>query len=63
MIFTVARGIRDAWMGWPGQIAPLLAADLGIESDRVLEALKPYVQQHLEQLGEPTYDFGVERES
>ena len=63
VIFGVARGMRNAWTGWPSQIAPLLAADLGIESDRVLEALTPYVQQHLEQLGDPAYDFNVEPES
>lgn len=62
VIFNVTRGQRDAWMGWPSQIAPLLAADLKIEADRVLEALTSYVIQHLEQLGDPTYDFGVDPE-
>jgi hypothetical protein len=63
VIFDVTRGVRDAWTSWPSQIAPLLAADLNIDSDRVLEALTPYVQQHLEQLGDPTYDFNAERQS
>jgi hypothetical protein len=63
VIFEVTRGQRDAWMNWPSQIAPLLAADLDLEAERVLEALTPYVQQHLEQLGDPSYDFNAERES
>ena len=63
VLFEAARQQRDAWMGWPSQIAPLLAADLDIEPDRVLEALTQYVQQHLQQLGEPKPDFHVERES
>ena len=62
VVFEVTRGARDAWMNWPSQIAPLLAADLGIEAERALEALTPYVQQHLEQLGDAKVDFGAERE-
>ena len=63
VIFDVTRGLRNAWMNWPSQIAPLLAADIGVDSDRVLEALTPYVQQHLDQLGDPAYDFSAERQS
>lgn len=63
VVFEVTRGARDAWMNWPSQIAPLLAADLGVEAEQVLEALTGYVQQHLEQLGDPQIDFGADRES
>jgi chromosomal replication initiation ATPase DnaA len=63
VLFEMARQQRDAWMNWPSQIAPLLATDLDLEADRVLEALTQYVQQHLQQLGEPKPDFNVERES
>jgi hypothetical protein len=63
VLFEAARGQRDAWMNWPSQIAPLLAADLSMDAGQVLEALNPYVQQHLEQLGSPKADFDAERES
>lgn len=63
VIFEMARGQRDAWLNWPSQIAPLLAADLGLEAEKVLEAITPYVQQHLDQLGDPSFDLLAERES
>jgi len=53
VLFEVARQARDAWINWPAKIGPLLAADLGLEAATVVEALTPYVQQQLEDLGEP----------
>ncbi|MFH5923833.1 hypothetical protein [Roseomonas xinghualingensis] len=57
VMFETFRAFRDAWMNWPARVAPLIAADLGIEAGRVLEALTPHVQQQLEDLGEPEPDF------
>lgn len=57
VIFDDRRAARDAWMSWPGRFAPLLAADLGIDGAKLTEALKPYVHQQLEELGEPDLDF------
>lgn len=57
VIFDDRRGARDAWMAWPGRFAPLLAADLGIDGAQLAEALKPYVHQQLDELGEPDLDF------
>lgn len=57
VLFDTARAARDAWLNWPAKIGPLLAADLGLEADRVVEALTPHVQQQLEELGEPVPDF------
>ncbi|MBP0492865.1 hypothetical protein [Roseomonas indoligenes] len=57
VMFETFRGFRDAWMNWPARVAPLIAADLGIDAGRVLEALTPHVQQQLEDLGEPEPDF------
>jgi hypothetical protein len=62
VLFEASRSQRDAWSGWPSQIAPLLAADLDIEPDKVLEALTGYVQEHLEQLGDARADFLAKRE-
>lgn len=57
-IFDDRRAARDAWMAWPARFAPLLAADLEIDGAKLAEALKPYVHQQLEELGEPSLDFG-----
>jgi len=63
VLFEVTRNARNAWLNWPSEIAPLLASDLGLEAEKVLEALTPYVHQHLEQLGEPHVDFRRDGES
>lgn len=57
VLFETARQARDAWINWPTRIGPLLAADLGLEAAKVVEALTPYVQEQLESLGEPKADF------
>ncbi|RUN77317.1 hypothetical protein EJC47_07505 [Sphingomonas sp. TF3] len=57
VLFDDRRAARDAWMAWPGRFAPLLAADLDIDGAKLAEALKPYVHQQLEELGEPDLDF------
>ncbi|WCT78657.1 hypothetical protein [Novosphingobium humi] len=57
VFFKLARQQRDSWITWPVKIGPLLAADLGVETARVVEALNVYVQEQLEALGEPEPDF------
>ncbi len=57
VIFDDRRAARDAWQAWPGRFAPLIAADLDIDGAKLAEALKPYVHQQLEELGEPDLDF------
>ncbi len=59
ILFEQARAARDAWLGFPTRIGPLLAADLEVDTDRVVEALTIHVQQQLEQLGEPEADFAA----
>jgi hypothetical protein len=44
-------------MAFPSRFAPLLAADLDIDGATLAEALKPYVHQQLDELGEPDLDF------
>jgi hypothetical protein len=57
LFFETARAERDGWISFPTRIGPLLAADLDVDADRVVEALTIYVQQQLEQLGDPAADF------
>lgn len=57
VLFEAARENRNAWIRWPSDIGPLLAADLGLEPDRVVEALTAHVHKHLSFLGEPSAGF------
>lgn len=58
VLFEVFRGSRDAWLGFPSRVGPLIAAELGVEPERVVEALTAHVHQQLNDLGEPEADFG-----
>ncbi|WP_375382291.1 hypothetical protein [uncultured Sphingomonas sp.] len=57
VIFKDRRAARDAWQAWAGRFAPLIAADLDIDGSTLAEALKPYVHQQLDELGEPDLDW------
>lgn len=57
VLFETFRSARDAWLNWPVRVGPLLAADLGLEADRVTEVLTKHVHQHLDELGEPEAGF------
>jgi len=57
-LFECAQATRNAWMSWPTDVGPLIAADLGIEVDKVVPVLTKYVHQHLSELGEPDGEFG-----
>ena len=58
VFFEEFRAQRDAWLNWPIRIAPLLAADLGLEADKVTEVLTAHVHKHISSLGEPEANFG-----
>lgn len=60
VLFEGARAQRDAWLNWPARVGAMIAADLGLEADRVTEILTTHVHKHIEQLGEPDVDFGGE---
>jgi hypothetical protein len=57
VLFDASRAARDSWLNWPSRVGPLVAADLGLEADRVTEVLTRYVHEQIEQLGEPAADF------
>lgn len=62
VLFETQRAQRDAWMNFPTRIGPLLAAELGVDADKVVEALTVHVHQQLDDLGEPEADFTAKRE-
>lgn len=53
ILFDQARAQRDAWLNWPTRVGPLIAADLGLEADRVTGVLTEHVHKHIAQLGQP----------
>lgn len=57
VLFEQARQFRDAWMNWPVRVGPLIAAELGVSADPVVETLNKHVQQQLNDLGEPDPEF------
>jgi hypothetical protein len=62
VLFETQRGQRDAWMNFPTRIGPLLAAELGLEADKVVEALTVHVHQQLDDLGDPEANFTADQE-
>lgn len=61
ILFEESRAQRDAWLNWPTRVGPILAAELGVEADRVTEVLTAHVHKQIAQLGEPEANFS-ERE-
>jgi hypothetical protein len=61
ILFEEFRAQRDAWLNWPTKIGPLLAADLGVEAEKVTTALTGYVHKQVASLGEPQAEFGERR--
>lgn len=57
IVFEEAQKTRDAWLNFPSRVAPLLAADLGVDAGLIAEALTAHVHQQLEDLGDPGFDF------
>lgn len=57
ILFEQARQFRDAWMNWPARVGPMIAAEVGVSPDAVVEALNKHVQQQLQDLGEPEAEF------
>jgi hypothetical protein len=57
VLFEATRGARDAWLNFPTKVGPQLAAQLGLEADKVTEALSAYVHKQIAELGEPEADF------
>ncbi len=59
VLFEGARRFRDAVANWPTRVAPLLAADLDVPAEKVVEALNAHVHELLQSLGQPEPDFSA----
>jgi len=58
VMFDAARAARDAWLNWPAKAGPLIAADLGLDADKVTEVLTVHAYKQVERLGIPEFDLG-----
>jgi hypothetical protein len=45
--FKFARELRDSWMNWPARVAPLIAAEIGVDQIRMIVVLEKHVRQFL----------------
>lgn len=57
VLFSEFRAQRDAWLNWPLRIGPMMAADLDLPSDKIVEVLTKYVHEHISALGDPESNF------
>ncbi|MFP4900593.1 hypothetical protein ACLFKT_15795 [Paraburkholderia sp. BR14261] len=57
VLFDAARAARDSWMNWPMRVGAKIAADLGLEGDRVTQVLTEHVHTQIASLGEPDAHF------
>lgn len=51
VLFETFRQQRDSWLNFPSKVGPLIAADLGVDAERVVEVLSAHVHQQLTDLG------------
>lgn len=52
-LFSLAREDRDALVNWPARIAPLIAAELGIDQVKLAVILEKYIREHLAERADP----------
>ena len=59
VLFEEARSARDAWLNFPSRVGAMLAAEVGVEAEKLIEALTAHVHRQLEDIGEPDVDFAA----
>ena len=57
VLFEAARHARDAWLNFPTRVGPIMAAEIGADSEKLVEALSAHVHRQLSDLGEPEADW------
>jgi len=57
-VFALAQGERDAMLNWPARVAPMMAAELGIDGHLMATALEAAVRRHLLERAAPDADMG-----
>ena len=57
LMFRLAREERDAWVNWPGRVAAVMAAELGVDAAAMHDLLERQVRTHLAELADVRADF------
>jgi len=57
VLFDDFRAFRDRLLNWPSRVSSLMAADLGVEADKLSDVLTSHVHKLLAQLAEPAGEF------
>jgi hypothetical protein len=57
MVFELSRQDRDSWTNWPARMAPLMAAQFGIDQMKLTIYLDDAVRQHLAERSDPELRF------
>jgi DNA transposition AAA+ family ATPase len=57
LLFRLAREERDAWVNWPGRVAAILSAELGVDTATMHQLLESQVRTHLGELADVRTDF------
>jgi hypothetical protein len=53
-VFDLSRQDRDAWANWPARVAPLIAAELGVDLVKLAVILEKHVREQLAERAQPT---------
>lgn len=53
-VFDLSRQDRDAWANWPSRVAPLIAAELGVDLVKLAVILEKHVREQLAERAQPT---------
>lgn len=57
LFFDTHRAVRDHWLSFASACAPMIAAQLDVDSDRVSELLIEHVHKHANKLTEPGFNL------
>jgi len=57
LLFRLAREERDAWVNWPGRVAAIMSAELGVDAATMHQLLESQVRAHLGELADVRTDF------
>ncbi len=57
LLFRLAREERDAWVNWPGRVAAVMSAELGVDAAAMHQLLEHQVRAHLGELADVRTDF------
>ena len=52
-VFDLSRQDRDSWANWPSRVAPLIAAEMGVDLVKLAVVLEKHVREQLAERAQP----------